>query len=78
MVWQSLWKIHMPETFLTVKEVARRLAVGRTTVYELIARQELMAIKIGRARRIPESALERWIAQQLTDKEVEYGQTRKP
>ena len=68
----------MPETFLTVKEVARRLAVGRTTVYELIARQELMAIKIGRARRIPESALERWIAQQLIDKEVEYGQTRKP
>jgi len=57
----------MPETFLTVKEVARRLAVGRTTVYELIARQELMAIKIGRARRIPESALERWIAQQLDE-----------
>jgi excisionase family DNA binding protein len=38
----------MPETFLTVKEVARRLAVGRTTVYELIAKRELMAIRIGR------------------------------
>lgn len=58
----------MPETFLTVKEVARRLAVGRTTVYELIAKQELVAIKIGRARRIPESALDTWIAQQLDER----------
>jgi excisionase family DNA binding protein len=57
----------MPETFLTVKEVARRLAVGRTTVYELIAKRELVAIRIGRARRIPESALDRWIAQQVQD-----------
>lgn len=56
------------ETFLTVKEVARRLAVGRTTVYELIAKGDLVAIRIGRARRIPESALERWIAQQLDER----------
>ncbi len=57
----------MTETFLTVREVARRLAVGRTTVYELIAKRELVAIRIGRARRIPESALERWIAQHIDD-----------
>lgn len=57
----------MPETYLTVKEVARRLAVGRTTIYELIAKRELVAIRIGRARRIPESALERWLAQQIED-----------
>jgi excisionase family DNA binding protein len=57
----------VPETFLTVKEVARRLSVGRTTIYELIAKRELAAIRIGRARRIPESALERWLAQQMQD-----------
>lgn len=57
----------MTETFLTVKEVARRLAVGRTTVYELIARGDLIAIRIGRARRISESALERWVTQQIHD-----------
>jgi excisionase family DNA binding protein len=34
-------------------------------VYILIARQELRTIKIGRARRVPESAVEQWIAQQL-------------
>lgn len=67
----------MPETFLTVKQVATRLAVGRTTVYELIAKQELIAIKIGRARRIPESALERWIAQQLDERREDlHARTR--
>ena len=63
----------MSETFLTVKEVARRLAVGRTTVYELIAKRELAAIKIGRARRIPESALDTWIAQQLDERKEDFG-----
>jgi excisionase family DNA binding protein len=53
------------DSLLTVKEVAERLRVGRTTVYELLAKRELPAIKIGRARRIPQSALDRWIAEQL-------------
>jgi excisionase family DNA binding protein len=48
-----------------VADVARRLAVGRTTVYELISHGGHRTIKIGRARRIPEPALEQWIIQQL-------------
>jgi excisionase family DNA binding protein len=55
------------ESLLTIREVASRLAIGRTTVYELIAKQELKTIKIGRARRVPESVLEQWIARQLSD-----------
>lgn len=51
------------DTLLTVKEVAGRLSIGRTTVYELIARGDLPAIRIGRARRIPASALDRFIAE---------------
>lgn len=35
----------MTGTFLTVKEEARRLAVARTTVYELIAKRELVVIR---------------------------------
>jgi excisionase family DNA binding protein len=50
------------ENLLTVKDVATRLAIGRTTVYELIANGGLRTIKIGRCRRIPESALDEWIA----------------
>lgn len=61
----------MGETLLTVKQVAARLGIGRTTVYELIGRQEIRTIKIGRARRVPESTLDQWIAQQLHDAEQE-------
>jgi len=63
----------MSDTLLTVKEAAARLALGRTTLYELIARRELKTIKIGRARRVPESALEQWIAQQVCEQEGEEG-----
>jgi excisionase family DNA binding protein len=61
----------MPDTLLTVKQAAARLALGRTTVYDLIARRELKTIKIGRARRVPESAVEEWIAQQVREQEGE-------
>ena len=61
----------MTESLLTIKQVAARLAIGRTTVYELIAKEELKTVRIGRARRVPESALEQWIAQQLDEQETE-------
>jgi predicted DNA-binding transcriptional regulator AlpA len=38
-------------------------------VYELISHGKLRTIKIGRARRIPESALEQWITQRLDEQE---------
>lgn len=61
----------MRETLLTVNEAAARLAIGRTTLYELIATHELRTIKIGRARRVPESAVDDWIARQLADEEMD-------
>lgn len=57
----------MGEILLTVNEAAARLAIGRTMLYELIARRELRTVKIGRARRIPESAVDEWIARRLRD-----------
>jgi excisionase family DNA binding protein len=65
----------MSDTLLTVKEAAARLALGRTTLYELIARHELKTIKIGRARRVPESALQQWIAQQVHEQDGEAEPT---
>jgi excisionase family DNA binding protein len=47
----------MPPLLVCVEDAARLLAVGRTTVYELIAAGELEAINIGRCRRVPLSAL---------------------
>jgi excisionase family DNA binding protein len=42
---------------LTVTEVAERLAVGRSTVYELTTAGELEVVHIGRCARIPVAAL---------------------
>lgn len=55
----------MAEVLLTVPEAAKRLSIGRTMVYELIARRELVSVKVGRARRIPVAALELWVREQL-------------
>jgi excisionase family DNA binding protein len=57
----------MTEILLTVPEAARRLSLGRTIVYELIASGELPSLKIGRARRIPAIALEQWVMAQVRD-----------
>lgn len=59
----------MSDTLLTIKEVATRLALGRTTVYELIGRHEIKTIKVGRCRRIPESAVDEWIRHQVDAQE---------
>jgi excisionase family DNA binding protein len=46
---------------LTMREVADRLAVGRSTVYELAARGELEVVHIGRCARVPVDALEAFV-----------------
>jgi excisionase family DNA binding protein len=47
---------------LTMREVAERLAVGRSTVYELRARGELEIVHIGRCARVPVGALDAFLA----------------
>ena len=46
---------------LTVPEAARVLGIGRSTVYELIARGDLEVVHIGRSCRVPVSAIEAYI-----------------
>jgi excisionase family DNA binding protein len=47
---------------LTVPEAARRLRLGVSTVYLLVARGELPVVRFGAAVRIPAAELERAIA----------------
>jgi len=47
---------------LTIFEAAALLAVGRTTVYELIGAGELETVHIGRSVRVPADALEGYVA----------------
>ena len=52
---------------LTIPEVTHRLGMGRNFVYRLIMSGEIASIKLGRARRVPASALEDFIAEKLED-----------
>lgn len=49
------------EQLYRVEQVAELMQLGRTRIYEMIARGELRSIRVGSARRIPESALAEWL-----------------
>jgi len=51
----------LPDRLLTPKQVAEELNVSVWTVYRLIKRGDLVAIRVGRLLRIPESSLEAFI-----------------
>ena len=46
---------------LTIPQAARALAIGRTTLYELIGAQRIEAVHIGRCVRIPVEALRAFV-----------------
>ena len=48
---------HSERILLTVEEAARRLRIGRTTAYRLLADGEIASIQIGHLRRVPVDAL---------------------
>lgn len=52
---------------LTVAEVAEELRVSTMTVYRLIQRDELPALRIGRSYRIERQDLEAYLDRQTTD-----------
>jgi excisionase family DNA binding protein len=55
---------------VTPEEAARRLAIGRTTVYELLSSGALGSVQIGRSRRVPVSALSAFV-ERLADQAAE-------
>jgi excisionase family DNA binding protein len=59
---------------VTPEEAARRLSVGRTTIYELMASGELQSVNIGRCRRVPVSSLSLFVNRLIGD--VAVGQSR--
>lgn len=47
----------MERLLLTIDDVAKQLGVGKTTVYVLLAKGALRAVRIGRSTRIPAAEL---------------------
>ncbi|MEU3184840.1 helix-turn-helix domain-containing protein [Streptomyces sp. NPDC006923] len=54
----------MTTAVLTVDQVAERLGISRWKVHDLIRSRELASFKIGRCRRISESAMYDYISLQ--------------
>ena len=59
------------QLLVTPKEAARRLSVGRTTIYELMSSGELQSVNIGRCRRVPVSSLSSFVSKLIGGVAVE-------
>jgi excisionase family DNA binding protein len=51
---------------VSVAGAARMLSIGRTAAWELVRKQKIKSVKIGRTRRVPVSALQEYV-QRLLD-----------
>jgi prophage regulatory protein len=54
----------MERLLLKPMEVTQVLGIGRSLVYELIARKEIPSVRLGRCIRVPADSLKRWLKDQ--------------
>ena len=57
------------ERLYTVAEIQRRLSIGRSKAYELVATRQLPGVRIGRSLRVREQDLRRFIESNVTTTE---------
>lgn len=55
---------------LTVEQAARRLSIGRTTMYALLKDGQINSVRVGRLRRIPVEALTEYTARLVAEQHV--------
>ena len=72
----SITNNHTEPILITVPEAARRLAIGRTLTYELIATNELPAVRIERSIRVPAEAIDAFVERRLEETERAAGTVR--
>lgn len=51
----------MEKLLLKPLEAARVLGIGRSLIYELIARKEIPSVRLGRCIRVPKESLIQWL-----------------
>ncbi|MCT1686230.1 helix-turn-helix domain-containing protein [Pseudoglutamicibacter albus] len=61
--------------FMTVAEVADVMRVSKMTVYRLVHSGELPAVQFGRSYRVPESAVQHYLGQAMTQNVQQNRQT---
>jgi len=62
--------------FMTVAEVAERLGVCRSTVYQLCDRGELRHVRVSNAIRVPGPALREYLVKRIATVAVRSGSAR--
>ena len=60
---ESLHEAPPQRLLLRVPEVAKALGLGRSTIYELIAKGELPVVRVGRAIRVSAAAVQKWVTE---------------
>jgi excisionase family DNA binding protein len=55
----------MEKLLVRPAEAAEAIGIGRSKIYELLARGDLPSVRIGSSVRVPVEALRAWIAKQL-------------
>ncbi len=51
----------MEKLLLKPSEAAQILCIGRSLMYELLARKEIPSVRLGRCLRVPTESLQRWL-----------------
>ena len=60
---------NMERLLLSPEEAAEVLGVGRSRVYDLMRRRELLSVRIGKSRRVPVAAVRAYV-EHLTEQEA--------
>ena len=61
----------MEKLLLKPFEVAQILGIGRSLVYELIARKEIPSMRVGRCIRVSSESLHRWVKERENSQQSE-------
>jgi excisionase family DNA binding protein len=60
----------MEQVLLTIPAAAARLSLGRSKLYELLTKNEIRAVRIGRAVRIPTAEIDAYARRLLAEVEA--------
>ena len=52
---------------LSIDEASQRLSIGRSLLYTMLLRGDLVSVKVGKRRLVPVNALEAYVASLLKD-----------
>jgi excisionase family DNA binding protein len=58
---------------LTIRDAAIALGIGRSLLYELVSREEIRVVHLGRAVRVPSAELRAFVERQLEPSEDDDG-----